>query len=77
MAAINGNATIDFFLVMFPPKQLVSVVDLTNYELAKLEQNASNTSELLKFFGVLTLMTSFEFTFRASLCSSSVAPMKY
>ena len=61
---------------MFPPKQLIMMVDLTNNELAKLDANPTNTSELLKFFGVLILMTSFEFTSRASLWSS-VAPMKY
>ena len=61
---------------MFPPKQLVAMVDLTNIELVKLEANTTNTSEILKFFGVLILMTSFEFTSRESLWSS-VAPMKY
>ena len=72
----NGMSALDFFLLMFPPKQLVAMVDLTNIELAKLEANTTNISELLKFFGVLILMTSFEFTSRASLWSS-VAPMKY
>jgi hypothetical protein len=61
---------------MFPLKQLVAMVYLTNIELAKLEANTTNTSECLKFFGVLILMTFFEFTLRASLWSS-VAPMKY
>jgi hypothetical protein len=65
--AINGTSAMDFFLLMFPPKQLVLMVDLTNIELEKLEANTTNTSELLKFFGVLILMTSFEFTSRASL----------
>ena len=75
-AATNGRSALDFFLLMFPPKQLVVMVDLTNIELVKLEANTINTSELLKFFGVLILMTSFEFTSRASLLWSSVAPMK-
>ncbi len=74
--AINSMSAMDFFLLVFPPKQLVAMVDLTNIELKKLEVNTNNTSELLKFFGVLILMTSFEFTSRASLWSS-VAPMKY
>jgi hypothetical protein len=76
LAAVNSMSAIVFFLLMFPQKQLVSMVDLTNYELAKLELNATNTSELLELFGVLILMTFFEFTSRASLWSS-VAPMKY
>ena len=74
--AINSMSATDFFLLIFPPKQLVAMVDLTNIELEKLEVNTTNTSDLLKFFGVLILMTSFEFTSRASLWSS-VAPMKY
>jgi hypothetical protein len=45
-------------------------------ELEKLEANMTDTSELLKFFGVLILITSFEFTSKASLWSS-IAPMKY
>jgi hypothetical protein len=75
-AAINCISAIDFFLLMFPPKQLVSMVDLTNDELAKLELIVTNTSDFLKFFGVLIQMTSSEFTSRASQWSS-VAPMKY
>ncbi len=43
-AAINGMSAFDFFLLMFPQKQLVSMVDLTHYELAKVELNATNTS---------------------------------
>lgn len=75
-AAINGMSPIDFFLLMFPPKQLLHMVDLTNAELLKLDLQPTNTSEILKFFGVLILMTSFEFTSRASLWTS-VAPSKY
>ena len=51
-SAINGMSALDFFLLMFPPKQLVAMVDLTNIELTNLEANTTNTSELLKFFGV-------------------------
>jgi Transposase IS4 len=76
LAAVNGMGALDCFLLMFPPKQLASMDDLTNHELAKLEMNATNTSELLKFFGVLILMTTYEFTSRESLWSST-APMKY
>ena len=48
LAAVNSMSAIVFFLLMFPQKQLASMVDLTNYELAKLELNATNTSELLE-----------------------------
>jgi hypothetical protein len=66
-SAINSMSAMDFFLLMFPPKQLVAMIDLTNIELEKLEANTTYTSELLKFFGVLILMTSLELTSRASL----------
>ena len=74
-AATNGMSALDFFLLVFPPKQLVVMVDLTKIELVKLEANTTNTLDLLKFFGVLILMISFQFTSRTSLWSS-VAPMK-
>ena len=61
---------------MFPPKQLIDMVELTNTELTKLELNKTNCSEMLKFFGVVLLISKFEFTSRASLWSS-VAPSKY
>jgi hypothetical protein len=75
-SAINGMSAMDFFLLMYTPRKLVAMVDLINIELEKLEANTTNTLELLKFFGVLILMTSFEFTSRASLWSS-VAPTTY
>ncbi len=74
-AAISDMTPLDFFL-MFPPKQLIDMVELTNAELTKLELNKTNYSEMLKFFGVILLMTKFEFTSRASLWST-VAPSKY
>jgi Transposase IS4 len=64
------------FFLMFPPKQLILMVELTNHELVQLDLNATNTSELLKFFSVLILMTTYEFTSRASLWSLT-ALMKY
>ena len=36
--AINGMSAFDFFPLMFPPKQLVAMVDLTNIELSNLER---------------------------------------
>ncbi len=75
-AAISDITPLDFFLLMFPPKQFIDMVELTNTELTKLELNKTNCSEMLKFFGAILLMTKFEFTSRASLWSS-VAPSKY
>jgi hypothetical protein len=43
-SAISGMSAMDFFLQMFPPRQLVVMVDLTNIELEKLEANTTNIS---------------------------------
>jgi hypothetical protein len=52
-----------FFLLMFPPKQLSTMVNLTNAALSKLELNTTSSSEMRKFFGILILTASlFEFT---------------
>jgi Transposase IS4 len=52
---------------MFPPKQLRDMVHWTNIELSNyLELKQTSSSELLKLFGILILMTKFEFTSRAS-----------
>jgi hypothetical protein len=75
-AAISDMTPLGFILLMFPRKQLIDMVELTNTELTKLELNKINCREMLKFFGVILLMTKFEFTSRASLWSS-VAPSKY
>jgi hypothetical protein len=76
-AAISDMTPIDFFLLlMFLSKQLIDMVELTNTKLTKLELNKTNCSEMMKFFGVILLMTKFEFTSWASLWSR-VAPSKY
>jgi hypothetical protein len=51
-SAINGMSALDFLLLMFPPKQLVAMVDLTNSVFTNLEANTANTLELLKCFDV-------------------------
>jgi Transposase IS4 len=79
----HGNAVLaqdvsplDFFLLMFPPKQLTDMVRWTNVELYESSLKQTTTSEMLKFFGVIILMTKFEFTSRASLWSTT-ASSKY
>lgn len=57
-------------------RHLPSIVALTNAELVKISQAVTTSQEVLKFFGVLILITRFEFTTRASLWSS-VATSKY
>ena len=61
---------LEFFLLMFPPKQLTDMVRWTNLQLLRSSLKLTDASELLKFFGVLILTTKFEFTTRASLWST-------
>ncbi len=63
----QNMSPLDFFLLMFPPKQLLDMVHWTNIELSKLELKQTSSSELLKLFGILILTTKFEFTTMNSL----------
>jgi hypothetical protein len=67
---------LDYFLLMFPPEQLAMIVALTSENLLLKTKAATTPGEVLKFFGVLILVTRFEFTSRASLWSNT-APSKY
>ena len=74
--ASAGMSRLDFFMLMFPPNHLLKIFQLTNTQLAKVRQKETNRQEILKFFGILVLMTRFEFGSRASLWST-FAPSKY
>ncbi|KAI2511133.1 Transposase IS4 [Fragilaria crotonensis] len=53
---------LEFFLLMFPSKELTDMVRWTNLQLLRLSMKLTDASELLKFFGVLILTTKFVFT---------------
>ena len=75
-AGFSKMSRFDFFLLMFPPTQLTDMVRLTNDELVRRGKSNTTKGEILKLFGVMILITSFEFTSRASLWST-VATYKY
>ena len=77
IATVSEMSALNFFLLMFSPKQLRAMVELTNIELTKLELQTTNTSEMLKFFGLLILITTYEFSSRASLWAMTAPPVKY
>ena len=52
---------IDYFYCMFPMQFLPFVVSMTNEKLQEQNQNKVTEGEVLKFFGVLILVTRFEF----------------
>ena len=62
---------LDFFLSMFPPTQLEAVIDLTNKKLQKHNHKRTTNGELLKWFGVLIIITRFEFGSRRDVWSQT------
>jgi hypothetical protein len=73
----NGvRSKLDYFLLMFPPSQLTLITTLTSEQLIKDNKKPTTKGEILKFFGMLILITRFEFSNRSSLWSN-VAPSKY
>ena len=56
--------------MLFPPEQLQLILQLTNNELAVARKNYTTDGEIVKFFGVMLLVTQFEFGSRASLWSN-------
>ena len=72
----NLYSRLEYFLMLFPPQQLQLILQLTNNELAMARKNYTTAGEIVKFFGVMLLVTRFEFGSRASLWSN-VTTNKY
>ena len=62
---------LNIFLMLFPPEQLQLIPQLTNSELAMVRKNYTMAGEIVKFFGVMLLVTRFEFGSQASLWSNT------
>ena len=62
---------LDFFMLMFPPKQLEKMVLYTNDELEKKDGENMSKSELIKFLGLCILITRFQFSSRRNLWSTT------
>ena len=72
----NSYSRLEYFLMLFPPQQLQLILQLTNNELAIARKNYTTAGEIVKFFGVMLLVTRFEFGSWASLWSN-VTTNKY
>ena len=57
--------------MLFPPEQLQLILQLTNSKLAMVRKNYTTAGQIVKFFGVILLVTRFEFGFQASLWSNT------
>ena len=66
----NSYSRLEYFLMLFPPQQLQLILQLTNNELAIARKNYTTAGEIVKFFGVMLLVTRFVFGSRASLWSN-------
>ena len=67
----NSYSCLEYFLMLFPPEQLQLILQLSNNELAMARKNYTTAGEIVKFFGVLLLVTQFEFGSRASIWSKT------
>jgi Transposase IS4 len=66
----------DYFMMMYPHEHLITVCRLTNKRLVNAGNKRTTVGEILKFYGILVLMTRFEFGKRADLWSG-IARSKY
>ena len=55
----------------FPPEQLQLILQLINNELAMARKNYTTAADIVKFFGVMLLVTWFEFGSWASHWSNT------
>lgn len=67
---------LDYFLCMFPPQSLLSIVRLTSQQLEMLLKPTTTNGKILRFFGVVILATKSEFDDCQSLWAAT-ATSKY
>ena len=62
---------IDYFMAVFPKEQLFEMTERTSQVLQRENLQGTSTGEVLKFLGILLIITRFEFGTRASLWSTT------
>jgi Transposase IS4 len=62
---------LDVFYLMFPPSQLDVMVRCTNNVMREKNKKTTTKGEMIKFLGVIVLMTRYEFKSRASLWATT------
>ena len=58
---------LEYFILMFPPNQLMEMVLLTKGEMREKEEKLMTIGEMVKFMGLCILITRFQF-FRVDIC---------
>ena len=71
----NSYSRLEYFLMLFPPQQLQLILQLTNNELAMARKNYTTAGEIVKFFGVMLLVTRFEFGSQDGSDSNDESPV--
>ena len=51
------SSQLDYFMLMFPPSQLSAMLEMTNIELVKKNQRMLTLGELIKFLGIVLMIT--------------------
>ena len=67
----NRMTKLEYFLLMFPPMQLDEMVRLTNLRLEAKDYSETTKTEIVKWMGILLLITRFEFRTRKLLWSTT------
>ena len=63
----NNISRLDYFLLLFPPNQLIQMTVYTSEHLFKHKEKGSTKGEMIKWFRIIILDTRFEFGYRARL----------
>ena len=66
----RSRSRLDYFLSMFPPEALTVIVNETNKQLRSKRIRETTAGEIIIFFGVMILMSRYEFGERRGLWSS-------
>ena len=56
---LEKMSLLDVFLLIFPPDHLVTITTLTNNKLQAKDMEETTKGELIKFFGIIILVTRF------------------
>lgn len=64
---------LDYFYWMFPMSHLGDIVEMMSYQLEQEQNIPTNASEVLRYFGILILMSRFEFATRRDLWRTTSA----
>lgn len=63
----EDRTLLDYFMAVFPPRALRRIIKETNYKLLAEKANTIDVGDILKFFGVMILVSRFEFGRRRDL----------